>query len=57
MFKAGASGNPRGRPKGTVGGRVQALAGLDRLLAGTGLTGVDRAVREQDAERGAKGFR
>ena len=25
--------NPRGRPKGSYGGRIQALAGLDRLLA------------------------
>ena len=33
MFKAGASGNPRGRPKGSCGGRVQALAELDRILA------------------------
>jgi hypothetical protein len=32
MFKAGISGNPNGRPKGTFGGRIQALAGLDRLL-------------------------
>ena len=31
MFKPGISGNPRGRPKGTVGGRAQALATLDRL--------------------------
>jgi hypothetical protein len=34
MFKAGASGNPRGRPKGSYGGRIQALAVLDRLMAG-----------------------
>ena len=33
MFEAGQSGNPRGRPKGSYGGRIQALAGLDRLLA------------------------
>jgi hypothetical protein len=33
MFEAGSSGNPRGRPKGSYGGRIQALAGLDRLLA------------------------
>ncbi len=33
MFEAGKSGNPRGRPKGSYGGRIQALAGLDRLLA------------------------
>jgi hypothetical protein len=33
LYGAGQSGNPRGRPKGAFGGRVQALAGLDRLLA------------------------
>ena len=33
MFVAGKSGNPRGRPKGSYGGRIQALAGLDRLLS------------------------
>ena len=32
MFKTGVSGNPDGRPKGTFGGRIQALVGLDRLL-------------------------
>ncbi len=32
-FKAGQSGNRKGRPKGTCGGRVLALAGLDQLLA------------------------
>ena len=32
-FEAGQSGNPGGRPKGSHGGRIQALAGLDRLLA------------------------
>lgn len=33
MFEAGQSGNPAGRPKGSYGGRIQALAGLDKLLA------------------------
>ena len=32
-FQAGRSGNPGGRPKGSYGGRIQALAGLDKLLA------------------------
>jgi len=32
-FEAGQSGNPGGRPKGSYGGRIQALAGLDKLLA------------------------
>ena len=33
MFKAGVSGNPKGRPKGTFGPRMRALAELDRLMA------------------------
>ena len=32
-FQVGQSGNPTGRPKGSYGGRIQALAGLDKLLA------------------------
>ncbi len=32
-FKPGESGNPVGRPKGSYGGRIMALASLDKLLA------------------------
>jgi hypothetical protein len=32
-FDPGLSGNPAGRPKGSYGGRIQALASLDRMLA------------------------
>jgi hypothetical protein len=32
-FQAGESGNSKGRPKGSYGGRILALAGLDKLLA------------------------
>jgi len=32
-FESGQSGNPGGRPKGSYGGRIMALAGLDKLLA------------------------
>jgi hypothetical protein len=32
-FQAGKSGNPGGRPKGSYGGRILALASLDKLLA------------------------
>ncbi|MCH8512308.1 MAG: hypothetical protein LAT83_11740 [Kiritimatiellae bacterium] len=31
-FQTGESGNHRGRPKGSYGGRIQALAALDRML-------------------------
>ena len=33
MFPPGISGNPRGRPRGSVGGGTQALATLDRMLS------------------------
>ena len=32
-FEAGQSGNPKGGPKGSYGGRIQALACLDKLMA------------------------
>jgi hypothetical protein len=32
MFKAGQSGNPKGRVKGSYGGRIQALAVLDQMM-------------------------
>jgi len=32
QFQPGVSGNPKGRPKGSCGGRVQALAALDVML-------------------------
>ena len=32
-FEIGESGNPAGRPKGSHGGRIMALASLDTLLA------------------------
>lgn len=33
QFQPGVSGNPAGRPKGSCGGRVQALAALDVMMA------------------------
>ena len=32
-YQAGQSGNQGGRPKGSYGGRIQALASLDKLLS------------------------
>lgn len=32
QFVVGESGNPVGRPKGSYGGRIQALAALDKIL-------------------------
>ena len=32
-FQAGQSGNPGGRKKGSCGGRMQALASMDRMLS------------------------
>jgi hypothetical protein len=32
QFQPGVSGNPTGRPRGSCGGRVQALAALDVML-------------------------
>ena len=33
MFQPGISGNPRGRPRGSLSGRAQVLAVLDRILS------------------------
>jgi hypothetical protein len=33
LYESGQSGNPAGRPKGSYGGRIMALASLDKLLA------------------------
>lgn len=33
QFQPGQSGNPVGRPKGSYGGRILALASLDRMMA------------------------
>lgn len=32
-FEPGKSGNPMGRPKGSYGGRILALASLDKMMA------------------------
>ena len=46
-FKKGQSGNPKGRPKGSVGGRQLFLQMIDRVLAeDTTLTGAEDALRK-----------
>jgi hypothetical protein len=48
MFEAGKSGNPRGRPKGSYGGRIQALAELDRMMGrGQNKRLLARALQEE----------
>jgi hypothetical protein len=48
MFEAGTSGNPRGRPKGSYGGRIQALAELDRMMGrGTNRRLLARVLQEE----------
>ena len=49
-FQAGQSGNASGRPKGSYGGRIKALAALDRMLS-------QRANREVLVEAMQKSFR
>ena len=47
-FRAGQSGNPKGRPKGSYGGRIQALAELDRMMGrGTNKRLLARALQEE----------
>jgi hypothetical protein len=45
QFEVGESGNPRGRPKGAYGGRIQALAALDKVLGKQkNLTSLEKAL-------------
>lgn len=52
-YQAGQSGNPGGRPKGSYGGRMQALQLLDKILgkrkSQRGLTEALEAELERDA--------
>ena len=47
QFQPGQSGNPHGRRKGSCGGRIQALALLDRILAKS----KNKAMLEKELER------
>lgn len=48
MFKAGVSGNPKGRPKGTLGPRKRAFAALDQLMAKSGNQEAFKAALEAE---------
>jgi hypothetical protein len=47
QFAPGQSGNPKGRPKGSYGGRIKALAALDHIMAKKR----NRAALEQALQR------
>ena len=48
QFVVGQSGNPVGRPKGAYGGRIQALASLDRILGKRkNLASLERALERE----------
>jgi hypothetical protein len=56
MFKKGMSGNPKGRPKGTGGGRSQALFMIDALIAKKkNMTAIAGAL-ERDLHKDPVGF-
>jgi len=55
-FQAGQSGNPGGRKKGSCGGRMQALASMDRMLSkGKNKAQLDREM-EEEFQKGAMKF-
>ena len=57
-FQAGQSGNPGGRKKGTCGGRVQALASLDRILAKSkNKTMLEKAMEEEFVQNPMRFFK
>lgn len=57
-FEIGQSGNPRGRPKGACGGRIQALAALDRILGRKkNVTALEKALEVEFAKDPVRFFR
>lgn len=58
QFVAGKSGNPVGRPKGACGGRIQALASLDRILGRKkNLAALEKALEVEFAKDPVRFFR
>jgi len=58
QFEVGQSGNPVGRPKGACGGRIQALAALDRILGRKkNVTALEKALEVEFAKDPVRFFR
>ncbi len=58
QFVAGQSGNPVGRPKGACGGRIQALAALDRILGRKkNMAALEKALEVEFAKDPVRFFR
>ena len=56
-FQAGQSGNPVGRPKGSYGGRIKALAALDRMLGKKNQTVLMKALEKEFLNSPVRFFR
>jgi len=57
-FAAGQSGNPVGRPKGSYGGRIQALASLDKIVGRRkNLAALEKALEVEFAKDPVRFFR
>ncbi len=58
QFVVGQSGNPVGRPKGSYGGRIQALASLDKIVGRRkNLAALERALEVEFAKDPVRFFR
>ncbi len=58
QFVVGQSGNPVGRPKGSYGGRIQALASLDKIVGRRkNLAALEKALEVEFAKDPVRFFR
>ena len=58
LFRPGESGNPLGRPKGSVGGRAKALALLDSIVAEDDVqNAIGTAIRKEAMEHPIRFFK